>query len=225
MSTDAARNRTASAQIVVSAILAITLAFGLAPLPAYGSQDLQAQGAVQLNTESASKASAQAKMRKLYKQVLAKGKNGTSWFTYLKSKGGSYYSVLGYTLFDIDRNGTPELLVNAGDGTTAFTSWFAFTVKSGKLKYLGKFGDGQTSLFRVGKKLYSWRAHMGGMQIHRLGISKGKVRQKLVISDTDANVNNPFPKWAKFRRTHNVKFITASKSYDYSAINKAKIAN
>ena len=212
---------------LIAMLVAVVLVVGLVPSFAFAATSpsshvtTDADAAIQSLSTQATAKSATKKMRKLYKKVLVTAKNGTGKFKTAYKKSPSMYYVYGYVVFDIDKNGTPELLVWAG-GPSAYTWWHAFTMKSGKVKYLGKFGDGQTILSKgKGKKLYAMRAHGGTESIGPVKLKSGKVKWKVAKNDTD--MLNYFPTIKKYTSKYKISTIKAELASSYSAINKAKV--
>lgn len=69
---------------------------------------------------------------------------------------------LGYGVYDIDANGTPELIVEAGT-TTANLRRYVFTTASNKVVFMGEYansgmdaGDAKGQLYAYGSNNTSW---------------------------------------------------------------------
>ncbi len=96
-----------------------------------------------------------------YRSVLLRAKNATGEFKGLDYDWGSYKAE--YILRDIDKNGTPELLVHAY--TIQYDRvWRVYTVKNGKVKKLGNIGT-MSWPYAAPSGLYfnTWHANGGGI--------------------------------------------------------------
>ena len=171
---------------VLSVMMAAVLAVSLMPAPAFAStQDIAAGSSQSLSVQALTKGKSKAKlnkatnkMRACYKKVLKQGQNGTGKFKSAYSKSGSMKKYWGayYSMYDVDKNGTPELFVHAGSYNLN-TEWYAYTMKSGKAKFLGKFGTGQMTLGAgKGHKLYGTHVHMNAYAVAQVKLKSGKIK-------------------------------------------------
>lgn len=86
-----------------------------------------------------------------------------------------------YYLYDIDQDGTQELLIRFG-GSEADTETMVFTLDGdGTVADLGSFASGDTTLYQKDGKLYSSYAHMGQQVVSEIQIAGGSVTQKKVM--------------------------------------------
>ncbi len=89
-----------------------------------------------------------------------------------------------YYLYDIDQDGTQELLIRFG-GSEADTETMVFTLDGdGTVADLGSFASGETTLYQKDGKLYSSYAHMGQQTVSEIQIAGGSVTQKKVMEQT-----------------------------------------
>ncbi len=86
-----------------------------------------------------------------------------------------------YYLYDIDQDGTQELLIRFG-GSEADTETMVFTLDGdGTVADLGSFASGNTTLYQKDGKLYSSYAHMGQQVVSEIQIAGGSVTQEKVM--------------------------------------------
>lgn len=145
---------------------------------------LPVYAAVQTETESVLSASAsKAKVYKTaYKKLLSKSEITVS------AKNGPYknlYSTLkvkpkSFMLLDIDRNGTPELIISDQSPTSSFSTRYIFTIKKGKAVCCGYYsqrGDSALQYSKKHKALYYWwwTNRVGGDGSQLLRISNYKL--------------------------------------------------
>ena len=220
----------------LSFIMAGMLAVALTPALAFaGQQELAAggvsetpsvQGTAQLSPQASKKALAKKTktMRAKYKAVLKNARLGKGSFNkaYRNAGSSAHWGVYDYALYDVDKNGTPELFVFAGT-CSADTKWYVFTIKSGKAKCLGKFGDGNTSLSSgKGRAVYGRSGHMGVERVYLGKISNGKIKSRIALTDTSELQG--FPKAKRYATSHKLKMLPfSSGAYDYSLIDKARV--
>ena len=89
-----------------------------------------------------------------------------------------------YYLYDIDQDGTQELLIRFG-GSEADTETMVFTLDGdGTVADLGSFASGETTLYQKDGKLYSSYAHMGQQTVSEIQIAGGSVTQEKVMEQT-----------------------------------------
>lgn len=92
-----------------------------------------------------------------------------------------------YYLYDIDQDGTQELLIRFG-GSEADTETMVFTLdEDGTIIDLGSFASGETKLYQKDGKLYSSYAHMGQQVVSEIQIAGGSVTQEKVMEQTYSN--------------------------------------
>lgn len=103
----------------------------------------------------------------IYKALLTKGT--------ITVKSGNYNytrTIQGFVLLDIDKNGVPELIIKDTDASSAYASYYVYTVRSGKLRYCGEYvvrGQSQVFYNSKYKALYmSWWTNSVGGVGHRL---------------------------------------------------------
>lgn len=220
---------------MLSLLTAGALAVSLAPSFAFATQQelnaanpsaSMAQDATQLAPQ-ASKAALTKKtktMRAKYKAVIKNAIRGLGSFSKVYNKSRSNWYVYNYCVYDIDKNGTPELFVNAGT-CAADTVWYTFTMKSGKARCIGKLGDGYTYLCSgTNKAVYGPSFHMGAGRVHLGKISGGKLVKKVGVTDTDEL--GGWPKLQKYTKKHKTKALqrgNVGSNPDYTLINKAKV--
>ena len=234
-------SRTMTALLATPTLLAIAIAIATAaiamPVVAFAadsSQMLTTAGAIQLkNGEDGAKIEAQAKvktdkkatkkMRAAYKTVLKQAGNGKGAFSEPRRKAvnSKYWEAYSYTVYDVDKDGSPELFVYAGS-CSADSRIYAFTMKSGKAKFAGGFGDGYTSLYSgTGKAVYGQGFYMGAARVYRGTLNGTKLKSKKVVSDT-AELEG-YPTMAKYAKAHKCKLLTSALISDNSLVNKAKV--
>lgn len=191
--------------------------------------EAQSQGSGQLTSQASKKAVLAKKtksMRAKYKAVLRNANLGKGAFNkvYKKAANATAWRVYDYCMYDIGKNGIPELFVNAGT-CAADTFWYVFTMKSGKAKFVGKFGDGYSYLCSgKGGAVYAPSYHMGVGRIYMGKISGGKLVSKRAVVDT-AELKG-FPKIQRYSKSHKLKTLQRNnlgQGNDYALINKAKI--
>ena len=72
------------------------------------------------------------------------------------------YWEVWFALFDMDRNGVPELIAYSGYGDGAGGAAYAFTVENGVMKYLDMVGTREASLFCYNSEAYPGIFEVGG---------------------------------------------------------------
>ena len=87
-----------------------------------------------------------------------------------------------YAIFDVDGNGTKELLVQSGPSTAFGKGWSVYTVSKGTLKRLKPqlWGSPRSK----GKELYLVQEIDYGYNIYKLSLGGGKVKKKLASKMT-----------------------------------------
>lgn len=164
-------------------------------------------------------------LRSLYKKTLKKAAKGKGVFKSQYDRADSWSkkrwtSYLSYAVYDVDGNGTPELLVHAGSYTMDMC-WHMFTVSGKKVQYLGLFGSG--SLMSKGKSsgLYVWNQRQGYRWMTFVTILYGKVRSQDVVSDSGEA--NGYPEYKRYVSANGLKSVKTSAVTKYKLL-KSKIS-
>lgn len=165
------------------------------------------------------------KVRALYKKVLDQAVKGKGVFarqysSEVKNASDKKYwkSGVRYSILDVDKNGTPELLVRAGSITASMRS-YVFTVSSKKANHLGQFIWG-TFMYGKGSGFYVWNQRMGYRWMNLVTILYGKVRQQTVVSDSGEAKR--YPLYRAFVKKYKLKNLKASPATKYALL-KSKI--
>ena len=214
--------------VLMVAVMAISLfpaaALGLQSGTTPGERSLTVQSVKAASSSGVAKAKVSKKMvRSLYKAVLKKAVKGKGVFkdqySHLGASDKKYWKgCLRYAVYDADRNGTPELLVQAGCFTYDMC-WHMFTVSGKKVKHLGAFGSG--SLMRKGASggLYVWNQRQGCRWMTLVAILYGKVRsQDVVVDNGEAR---GYPEYGRYVKANGMKALKISQATKYGLLTKA----
>ena len=168
-------------------------------------------------------ASKAGKVRGLYKKVLGWADAGTHQFAKVYSRYSDHSNWWReYVVRDIDRNGTTDLFVRAGY-SEADSLWYGYTVKKGKIKFLGKVAGAHTGLCSGKKgKTYAWAMHRGVNGYTRIKLSGGKLKSVKKESVVDYAELAGYPKATKFAKKRKIKLLNMYRTYDMTGINKVK---
>ena len=137
--------------------------------------------------QASSKKATRAKTIALYKKTLKRAAAGKGVFAaeYAKQDKRWWSSSCHYHVFDIGNDGTSELIVRAGE-STADQYDYVFTVKSGSLKYWGKYWCGTAGLYgSKSGKLYMGMYRQGYYRIYEVKRSGGAMAT--TVLDEGAN--------------------------------------
>lgn len=109
-----------------------------------------------------------------------------------------------YYLYDIDQDGTQELLIRFG-GSEADTETMVFTLdEDGTIIDLGSFASGETKLYQKDGKLYGSYEHMGQQVVSEIQIVGGSVTQEEVMHQVYSGEGRKYGKELKSRDFSNV---------------------
>ena len=179
----------------LSILLASIVAISLFPAAAFGLQAGASPSAptpTVLSTQMVSSAGiakakvSKKKIRSLYKNVLKKAVKGKGVFktqySHLNASDRKYWwkKSLAYAIYDVDRNGTPEILIQAGCFTYDMC-WHMFTVTGKKVKYLGKFGSGSLMAREKSSGVYVWNSRQGHLWMYFVTILYGESWSSMTI--------------------------------------------
>lgn len=120
-----------------------------------------------------------------YWNILTVRAQGAEKLNYLNTCESDDYPSR-YYLYDIDKNGIPELIVE-GSGAESNRAAYIFTAKDGRAVYVGKIHTGHTSFCSDPKEngILQYHAHMGSMSINRVKIIDGQLQSEVVVPATD----------------------------------------
>ncbi len=120
-----------------------------------------------------------------YWNILTVRAQGTEKLNYLNTCESDDYPSR-YYLYDIDKNGIPELIVE-GSGGEANRAAYIFSEKDGRAVYIGKIHTGHTSFCSdPGENgILQYHAHMGSMSINRIKLVDGQLQSEVVVPATD----------------------------------------
>lgn len=96
----------------------------------------------------------------------------------------------GYCLYDIDKDGVPELFIRCGNCEAAYHT-YVYGWAGGAVAELGDFPSGHVSLYTwpgENAVALNW-GHMGGHFVHRVSIRDGALAQEIVFEED--NFNSP----------------------------------
>jgi uncharacterized protein YjdB len=100
-----------------------------------------------------------------------------------------------YSIFDMDSNGTPELLLSKGT-SEADNTFFIYTFENNRAQYVGKFHSGHTGLYGMSSstsgQLLAAYAHMLGQQVYELYLNNGTISSTKIQSGTVNSVEEYF---------------------------------
>lgn len=145
-------------------------------------------------TTAAKETAAQQTTTKATTTEVAKSKNYMAYVDTIELYGGladiaknDYQESVAhreYYLYDIDQDGTQELLIRFG-GSEADTETMVFTLdEDGTILDLGSFASGNTTLYQKDGKLYSSYAQMGQQVVSEIQIVGGSVTQEKVMEQS-----------------------------------------
>lgn len=149
-----------------------------------------------------------AKMKKAYRNIVKK---------YRVSSGLSLKPYLwGYYLTDIDKDKTPELLVEYGT-CEADVRMLVYTYKSGKAKKIGTFYCGHSGFyyFPLGNGLMVQQGHMGYEQLSLVQIKNNKLVSKEIGKGHEAQKYTPVPYYLDYHIKYDSNY---NRSVDYSPL-------
>ena len=89
-----------------------------------------------------------------------------------------------YVLYDVDKDGVPELIVRFGKSEAAYRTK-VYTYRAGKTEELGEFISGHGSLYSwpgENAVAFNW-SHMGGHSVEKLSIRDGGLAQENVFEE------------------------------------------
>lgn len=120
-----------------------------------------------------------------YWNILTVRAQGAEKLNYLNTCESDDYPSR-YYLYDIDKNGIPELIVE-GSGGEANRAAYIFSEKDGRAVYIGKIHTGHTSFCSDPREngILQYHAHMGSMSINRVKIIDGQLQSEVVVPATD----------------------------------------
>ena len=120
-----------------------------------------------------------------YWHILSVRAQGSERLNYLNTFASNDYPNR-YSLYDIDKDGIPELIVE-GSGGEANRLGYIFTEKNGHAIYVGAIHMGHTSLctFPGANGILCYNGHMGSMNISKISLKDGQLEREEVIPETD----------------------------------------
>lgn len=174
----------------LSVPLALTLAAGCAPAPAFAA-GLASGGSAGLSTESApleTQAASRTTLHSTYLPVLLRATNGLEEFSDIYASAGDSWSP-SYFLFDIAGDGVPELLVRTSS-FSGINRVNVYTYDSGSLVSLGSYqemmggsaGSSDGQLFSAG-----WNS--GSSYVDQVTIANGAVKTTRVVTGKATTAN------------------------------------
>jgi hypothetical protein len=109
-----------------------------------------------------------------------------------------YYNPYEYSLYDIDDNGTPELIVLTGTCEADFL-YKVYTVENGKLIFCGEISGSHVNLYTNGKSgIVKYSAHMDAYSISKIILDGVKLKEKVIANGESINKGDEYPKLEKF---------------------------
>ena len=116
-------------------------------------------------TEAASESSSSGSgMKAAYQKIL------DDTYAKYKDNGGKY---LEYHVYDVDQDGTKELIVRNGTCEADYT-WHLYTYSGGSASLIDTFNGGHTSLYVCNSGgFYCMQAHMGSEAVYKYTLSNG----------------------------------------------------
>jgi len=95
-----------------------------------------------------------------------------------------------YSIYDIDKNGTPELIVNN------YYTFDIYTIVTGKIVHCGNFPFKDCSFYYNGKSgLISYGGHMGYYHVDKITLNNKTIKVKTI---KDGQTNGEYPKLSDF---------------------------
>lgn len=102
------------------------------------------------------------------------------------SYGGSAEFACPYSLFDIDSNGIPELLIEKGNIEANYT-YYIYTYENGQAKFMGTTNGSHSTLFgktnATSGELLLRKAHMGHHQVFEINYINGSITTNMVLNE------------------------------------------
>ena len=118
-------------------------------------------------------ADAKTRAKLIYKKALEKGS-----FTYKENNQSYTTPAKSFLIFDIDKDGIPELIVRPFEANYTHTQAYVYTVKKNKLVYCGYYANKGMSKFHYSPKYksiyyYWWTNGIGGTGAALIQLKKG----------------------------------------------------
>lgn len=119
-----------------------------------------------------------------YWRILTVRCQGSEQLNYLNTYQSDDYPTR-YFLYDIDKNGTPELIVE-GSGGEANRASYVFAGKDGRAFYVGSIHSGHSNFCTDPEEngVLLYRAHMGYMSIDRIRLIDGRLVSENIVPST-----------------------------------------
>jgi len=118
-----------------------------------------------------------------YKPVLSDAISRKGEFS-IFSGGPDSYDIRQYALWDINKDGTKELIAHVGFGGAGWNTVFVFTVKNGKAKLAGSFVPGYGYAIVSSKgKLYIYLTQGGYNRYSLVGLKGTQATEKVVFEE------------------------------------------
>lgn len=132
---------------------------------------------------------------------------------YLRKFGVDEYGWYGYFLYDITRDGVPELWVKAGTCEADFML-YVYTLKDGVASKIYEDGSSHSSYYRGGDYVLQWWAHMGSAAMNRFTYDGSKIKIRCVYEEDNIESSYDYKQPSELE-------IHLNRFDDYSSINEA----
>ena len=157
----------------------------------------------------------------VYQPVLAQATQGTGVFAkqYRAKSKGLWKAHLGYGIYDIDANGTPELIVEAGT-TTANLRRYVFTIASNKVVFMGEYANSGMDAGDAKGQLYAYGSNNTSWWVSRVDFGDGAAALEQVGSGV---VSPDEPSLSDYLAEQGLQRIEMNDVTDYAALLSARI--
>ena len=110
---------------------------------------------------------------------------------YLNKYGVDEYGSTGYFLFDITRDGMPELWVTAGTCEADYMLYI-YTIKDGGASKIYEGGSSHSGYYRGKDYILQWWAHMGSSQMDRITYNGTRIKSITVYSEENIESSDDY---------------------------------
>jgi len=152
-------------------------------------------GAAPGSTDNAFRKDISRPAKNAYRSIVAEHANRSYWNKYMRS----YMSYMCYySLFDMDSDGIPELIMSFGT-CEADNKYYIYTYSNGEVRYLSSFSE-RTMAFYGGSNssngvLYAVMGHMDHEYVFQLSLTNGVFNKETIVNNryTQNYYSTPYP--------------------------------